>query len=489
MPVRYTRSPLILALMAATALAGCEVGPNYHRPPVTTPTQFKEADGWTPAAPADGVDRGDWWSMFNDAELNTLEQKVAVSNQNLAAAEAAYRQARALVAEDRAALFPTVDLTGSANGSGSHQTIAAIPAGQPGGPTTAQTVGVTTHNYQATIGATWAPDVWGKIRRTIEGAKANAQASAADIANAKLSAQSELATDYFQLRLADGEKALLTATLQGYQKSLDITQNKYKAGVAAKSDVLQAETTLDNAKASLIDLDVQRTANEHAIAVLTGQPPADLTIAPIPGWTPQIPTTPEAVPSQLLQRRPDIAASERLAANASAQIGVQVAGYYPDINLTASYGFASSALSTLLKSSSSLWSAGANATQLVFDAGATHARVSGAKAGYDQAVAQYRQTVLTAFQQVEDALSADRVYQNEITPRTSASQAADQAEQIFMNQYRAGQVDYTSVVTAEATALSARQTLLTLQVQRMTNEVSLIEALGGGWTTGQLPKD
>jgi len=489
MPVRHLRYALALALVGATALSGCEVGPNYHRPPVTTPTQFKEAEGWTPAAPADAVDRGDWWSIFGDDQLNALEQKVAVSNQNLAAAEAAYRQAHALVAEDRAALFPTVDLTGSANGSGSHETIAAIPAGQPGGPAAAHAIGVTTHSYQAAVGATWAPDVWGKIRRTIEGAKANAQASAADLANARLSAQSELATDYFQLRLADGEKALLTATLDGYAKSLQITQNKYNAGVAAKSDVLQAQTTLNNAKASLIDLDVQRTADEHAIAVLTGQAPADLTIAPIAGWTPQIPTTPELVPSQLLQRRPDIAASERLAANASAQIGVQVAGYYPDINLTASYGFASSALSTLFKSSSSLWSAGANATQLVFDAGATHARVSGAKAAYDQAVAQYRQTVLTAFQQVEDALSADRVYQSEITPRAAASQEADQAEQILMNQYRAGQVDYTSVVTAEATALNARQTLLTLQVQRMTNEVSLIEALGGGWSAQQLPKD
>ncbi len=479
MPARHLRSRLTLVLAATTGLAGCAVGPNYHRPPVTTPAQFKEAEGWTPAAPADAADRGDWWTIFNDPQLDALEQKVAVSNQTLAADEAAYRQARALVAEDRASLFPTLDLTGAASGSQSH-----ISANT--GLTTK--TAVTSHSYQATIGATWAPDLWGKIRRTIEGAKASAQASAADLANAKLSLQSELATDYFQLRLADGEKALLTTTLQGYAKSLQITQNKYNAGVSAKSDVLQAQTTLDNAKASLIDLDVQRTANEHAIAVLTGAAPADLTIAPIAGWAPRVPETPTLVPSVVLQRRPDIAAVEQLAANANAQIGVQVAGYYPDITLTPSYGFASSALSTLFKSSSSLWSAGANATQLVFDAGATHARVSGAKAAYDQAVASYRQTVLTAFQQVEDALAADRVYQNEIIPRAAASQEADQAEQILVNQYRAGQVDYTSVVTAEATALSARQTLLTLQVQRMTNEISLIEALGGGWSTRQLPK-
>jgi NodT family efflux transporter outer membrane factor (OMF) lipoprotein len=479
MPVRHTRSSLTLALAATTALAGCAVGPNYHRPPVTTPTQFKEAQGWTPVAPADGVDRGDWWSIFGDPQLDALEQKVAVSNQNLAAAEAAYRQARDLVAEDRAGLFPTVDLTAAANQSGQRAAIA------PGGPK----VATSAKTYQASLGASWAPDVWGRIRRTVEGARASAQASAADLANARLSAQSELAADYFQLRLADGEKALLTATLDGYAKSLQITQNKYNAGVAAKSDVLQAQTTLDNAKASLIDLDVQRTANEHAIAVLIGSAPADLTIAPVAGWTPQIPTTPIVVPSVLLQRRPDIASAERLAANANAQIGVQTAGYYPDINLTASYGFASTALAGLFKSSNSLWSLGASATQLVFDAGATRARVAGAKAGYDQAVAQYRQTVLTAFQQVEDGLSADRVYQNELAPRTAASREADQAEQILMNQYRAGQVDYTSVVTAEATALSARQTLLNLQVQRMTNEISLIEALGGGWSAAQLPKD
>jgi NodT family efflux transporter outer membrane factor (OMF) lipoprotein len=495
MPARAFRPALAVTLAATTALSACAVGPNYHRASVTTPTAFKEVAGWTPAIPADGVDRGDWWSVFNDPILDGLEAKVAISNQNLAAAEASYRQAHAMVAEDRAALFPTVDLNGSANASGQHVLIAATPAipaspGVPAQPAVpSHIISTSTRSYQASVGATWAPDLWGKIRRTVEGAKANAQASAADLANAKLSAQSELATDYLQLRLADADKKLLTATLDGYAKSLQITQNKYAAGVAAKSDVLQAQTTLDNAKASLVDLDIQRTQNEHAIAVLIGQAPADLTIAPLAEWAPQIPTTPELTPSVLLQRRPDIAAAERLMQNANAQIGVQTAGYFPDINLSASYGFASNALSALFKSSSSMWSLGATGTQVLFDAGATHARVAEAKAGYDQTVAQYRQTVLTAFQQVEDALAADRVYQIEIQPRMAASAEADQAEQILLNQYRVGQVDYTSVVTAEATALSARQTLLALQVQRMTNQVSLIEALGGGWTTAQLPKD
>jgi len=482
MPVRHLRYALALALVGATALSGCEVGPNYHRPPVTTPTQFKEAEGWTPAAPADAVDRGDWWSIFGDDQLNALEQKVAVSNQNLAAAEAAYRQAHALVAEDRAALFPTVDLTGSANGSGSHETIAAIPAGQPGGPAAAHAIGVTTHSYQAAVGATWAPDVWGKIRRTIEGAKANAQASAADLANARLSAQSELATDYFQLRLADGEKALLTATLDGYAKSLQITQNKYNAGVAAKSDVLQAQTQLTGAQSSLTGVETTRDQAEHAIAVLVGVAPADLTIDPDPTWSPQPPPTPEALPSTLLQRRPDIAAAERNVAAANAQIGVQTAGFFPDLTLSGSYGFASSALGSLFKSSNALWSYGGDVAETVFNAGATAAQVRGAKAAYDQSVANYRQTVLTAFQQVEDDLAAARVLQNQQVYAQASSADADQAETILLNEYKAGTVAYTSVVTAQATALQARQSLLTIEGQRITNSVALIEALGGGWS-------
>lgn len=489
MSVRSPRPALALTLLAASSLAACAVGPTYHRPAAATPTAFKETEGWTPAIPEDQVDRGDWWTVFNDLVLNDLEQKVAISNQNLAEAEAAYRQAHALVVEDRAAYFPAIDLTAGTDKS--HAGGGNSGSGQTTTSTGATVVGSrssTTTTYQAQLGATWEPDVWGRIRRTVEGAKASAQASAADIANAKLSAQSELAADYLQLRLADAEKALLGETVDAYARALQITQNKYAAGVAARSDVLQAQTSLDGAKASLIDLDITRTQNEHAIAVLTGQPPADLTIAAIPSWTPQAPTTPEIVPSVLLQRRPDIAAAERLAASANAQIGVQAAGYFPTIDLSASYGFESAALGSLFKASDALWSLGGDATQLVFDGGATHAKVVGARAAYDQAVATYRQTVLTAFQQVEDALSADRVLQNEQPARLAASQEADQAEQILLNEYRAGTVDYTSVVTAEATALANRQTLLSLEVQRMTTQVTLIEALGGGWSTGELPK-
>jgi NodT family efflux transporter outer membrane factor (OMF) lipoprotein len=466
------------ALLAACALTACEVGPNYVRPTVETPPAFKEAAGWTPAVPADTLDRGDWWSVFADPTLDGLERKVEISNQNLAASEAAYRQARALVAGDQATLFPTVNLTGSATQSGRNGAAAAAPGGIGGG---------TASSYQVNLGASWAPDVWGRIRRTIEGAKAQAQASAADLANARLSAQSSLAADYFQLRLADADKALLLATADAYTTALKITTNQYNAGTVAKSDVLQAQTQMTNVQASIVDLDRQRTASEHAIAVLIGQPPVNLTIAADPNWRPSPPATPIDLPSTLLQRRPDIASAERAAASANAQIGVQTAAYFPSLNLSASYGFASSALGTLFNSSNALWSLGANAAQTVFDAGAISARVRGARAARDQSVAQYRQTVLSAFQQVEDDLAAARVLQVEEPLRLQASQSANQAEQISLNQYKAGTVAYTSVVTTEASALSARETLLTLQVQRITTAVSLIEALGGGWSTKQLP--
>jgi NodT family efflux transporter outer membrane factor (OMF) lipoprotein len=484
-PLRPARaSARIAGLLAASMLAGCLVGPNYKRPPVETPPAFKEAQGWTPAQPADGLDRGDWWTIFNDPLLNSLEAKVEVSNQNLAAALAAYEQAHAVVAADQAQLFPTVDLTGSATES---------KQGGRGGSTVTPTGQIVqgskaVSTYQLELGASWAPDVWGKVRRQIEGAKASAQASAADLANARLSAQSTLAVDYLELRLLDAQKAVLQSTADADAKALNVVSNQYHAGTVARSDELQAETALYNAQASLVDLDTQRTASEHAIAVLTGVPPADLTIAPDPGWAPSVPETPVALPSTLLERRPDVAAAERLAQAANAQIGVQTAGYFPNITLSGNYGFASSALSGLLNASNSMWSIGANAVETVFNAGQTTALVREAKASRDEAFATYRQTVLTAFQQVEDDLSAARVLQTEEPLRLGASQAADQGETVALNEYRAGTVDYTTVVTAQNAALNARETLLNLRVQRMTTAVSLIEALGGGWSAGQLPK-
>jgi NodT family efflux transporter outer membrane factor (OMF) lipoprotein len=472
----------VCTVAACVLLSACAVGPNYKRPPVETPPSFKETEGWTPARPSDDADRGAWWSVFADPTLDDLERRIEISNQNLAASEAAYRQARALVAEQRAGLFPTVDLTGSATrskrGSGGVTTTAGgvvAPAGRAA------------NSYQVVLGGSWAPDLWGKIRRGIEGAKASAQASAADLANARLSAQSELAADYIQLRLADAQKDILQQTADGYARSLQITRNRYSAGVAAKSDVLQAQTQLVNAQASLVDMDRQRTQSEHAIAVLIGRPPADLTIPVLAGWGPTPPPTPVETPSTLLQRRPDVAAAERRAAAASAQIGVQVAAYFPSLTLSATGDTASTMLETLFNTSNGGWSIGANVAQTVFDAGAISSRVRESRAAYDQAVAQYRQTVLAAFGQVEDDLAAARVLQAEAVFRDQAVQSANEAEQIALNQYRAGQIVYTDVVVAQATALAARQALLTIQTQRITTAISLIEALGGGWTPPDRP--
>ena len=469
-------------LLAGAALGGCLVGPNYHRPSVATPPAFKEAEGWTPASPADDIDKGAWWSVFDDPVLDGLERKVEVSNQTLAAAEAAYREARAIVAEDRAQLFPTVALDASANaaGGGKGASGAASAAGStPGGGSS------TTHEFQVGGTASWAPDLWGKIRRTIEGAKATAQASAADVANARLTAQSELAVDYFQLRMTDADKALLQETVAGYQRALTVTQNKYNVGVAARSDVLTAQTQVTNAQASLVDLDRQRTAAEHAIAVLTGHPPAELTIDPV-AWAPGVPVTPVEVPSTLLQRRPDVAAAERSAKAANAQIGVAVSAYYPNLALSADGGVASTALGSLFRASSTFWSVGADVTETVLDFGLRKAQVAQARAAYDQAVAQYRQTVLTAFQNVEDALAAARVLQTEQGLTAEAAGEATQNAAITLNEYKAGTVDYTTVATAQATALNARQQLINVQAERMTESVDLIQALGGGWSAAEL---
>ena len=485
MTLRAARSS---TLLAASLLASCAVGPNYVRPNVATPPAYKEAAGWVVAQPNDAAPRGDWWTMFNDPVLNQLESQVEVSNQNLAAAEAAYRQARAAVAEQRAALFPTVDLTGSAQRSKSGNVVTFPTTTSNGGTGTGSTTSVSSgarNSFQLAVGASWEPDLWGQIRRQIEAAGAQAQASAADLANARLSAQSTLAVDYISLRADDELKRLLDLTVAGYQRSLKIAQNQYNAGITAKSDLLSAQSQLASTQAQDADIASNRAQMEHAIAVLIGKPPAELTIAPATSWTLTTPDVPVAMPSLLLQRRPDVAASERLVAAANAQIGVQEAAYFPTVSLSGQYGVQSSAISSLFNASSTFWSLGANVAETLLDFGARHARVQEAKAAYDQAVAQYRQTVLAAFQEVEDDLAADRVLGQEIPYRLQASQAADQAEQIAINQYRAGTTDYTTVVVAQATALSARQSLLTAQSSRAAAATQLVAALGGGWDVTQ----
>ena len=461
--------PHLLALAACACLAsGCAVGPAYQRPSAVQPAQFKEAQGWLPAAPADTLERGPWWTLFGDPVLSELAAGVDVSNQNVAAAVASYAQARALVREQRAALFPSVSLTGGVARSGGGAGNTSVAGG----------------NDRLGLGASWEPDVWGSLRAGVNGANANAQASAADLAAARLSAQGELATDYFSLRQTDAQKVLLDTTIEGYQRVLLITQNRFDAGIAAKSDLLQAQTQLASTQSDAVTLVRQRAQLEHAIALLLGKAPADFALAAAP-WVVQVPDIPVGLPSELLQRRPDIAGAERRVAAANEQIGIARAGYFPSLSLTGSYGFGASTLADLFKASSSLWSLGVSAAQTVFDAGATSARVEDARAGQQLAVAHYRQTVLTAFGAVEDQLSATHALILQQVFLKTASEAADQVEVQLLNRYRAGQVSYTDVVTAQATALTARRALVQLQSDRQTTAVALIQALGGGWNVAQ----
>ncbi|MDB5761666.1 MAG: efflux system, outer rane lipoprotein NodT family [Herminiimonas sp.] len=472
--MRLSLTTHILAVAAFASLAGgCAVGPEYKRPSAATPGAYKEAQGWVPAVPADSLDRGSWWTLFDDPMLNELASRIEVSNQNVAAATAAYAQARALVREQRASLFPVVTLNGGANRSGS------------GTGSTSGTSGTRTgSNYQLSIGGTWEPDVWGRLGRAVDSASASAQASAADLAAARLSAQGELAVNYFSLRQTDAQQALLGSTIAGYRRTLQITQNRYAAGIAAKVDVLQAQTQLANAQAEEVGLARQRAQLEHAIAVLVGQAPGDFSLASAP-WKAAVPEVPVGVPSTLLQRRPDIASAERRVAVANEQIGIAQSAYYPSLSLNASTGSSASSVADLFGASSSFWSIGLSAAQAIFNAGATSARVSGAQAAHEQAVARYRQTVLTAFQDVEDQLAATRVLAQQLELRRQASQAADEAEAQVLNRYRAGQVSYTDVVTAQATALTARRALVQLQADRQTTSVALIQSLGGGWRNAQ----
>jgi NodT family efflux transporter outer membrane factor (OMF) lipoprotein len=442
-------------------LAGCATGPAYHTPSAPLSAEFKEAQGWQPAAPADLLEKGPWWELFGDATLNELARQVEVNNQNVAAAAARYAQARAMVAEQRAALFPVVTLDASANRAG-------------GGGTR------TGNQYRVNIGASWEPDVWGRLRAGVGSAQASAQASAADLAAARLAAQGELAINYIGLRLADAQLDLLAETVEAYQRVLQIAQNRVNAGIAPTSDLLQAKTQLANASADRLAMQRQRAQLEHALAILLGRAPADFTLTPAP-WTLQVPDIPVGLPSTLLERRPDIAAAERRVAAANAQIGIARSAYFPSLSLGGNYGVAGSQLGGLFSASSTLWSLGLSAAQAVFNAGATGARVDQASAARDVAVAGYRQTVLGALADVEDQLAASKVLAQQQSLRATAAASAGQAEQQMLNRYRAGQVSYTEVVTAQVSALSARRSLLQAQADRQSTAVALVQALGGGW--------
>jgi len=494
MTIRFRPRPsgLLAALLGPVLLSGCLVGPDYERPDTPKSDSFKEAqDGWKAATPEDEADRGKWWSIYQDPVLDGLESQIEISNQTLKAAEAAFSQASAIVAETQAGLFPTLSVnangTRSGRGPGSGKGGSAVVSGGQviGGGSGGG--GSAANQLNANAEVSWTLDLWGKIRREVEGDVATVQASAADIANAKLSAQATLASDYFQLRVQDDLKRLFDDTVDAFNRSYQITLNQYKAGTAAKSDVITALTQLQSAQSQQIAVGVQRAQLEHAIAVLIGKPPADFSIEPTK-LAEGIPVTPAGLPSTLLERRPDIAASERTMAAANAQIGVAVAAYYPDLTLSGSYGFTASTLPMLFRASSAIWSFGSTAAETVFDWGARDAAVQAARATYQQDVANYRQTVLSAFQQVEDELAALRILKEQAAVEDSTVSSAKEAVKLTLNEYKAGTVAFTTVVTAQATALSEEENALNIRSSRLVASVTLIEALGGGWRADDLPK-
>jgi len=474
---------LVTAMIAglATLLASCALGPNYARPGIETPAAYKEAQDWKTAEPRDNESRGNWWVVFNDAQLDALLGQVEVSNQTIKAAEARVREARALTQQAQAAYFPIVTGNASATRSGGRGGI-----GNSGGIGSSQSGGGASNNFNVALDVNWELDLWGRVRRTVEAGEATAQASVADLEAAKLSAQAQLAEDYFLLRAQDAQIRLLTDTVDAYQKSLQLTRNQYAVGVAARADVAQAETQLKSTQAQALDAGVQRAQLEHAIAVLLGKAPADFSIAPEVVAT-TFPPIPPELPSALLERRPDIAAAERRAAAANAQIGVAEAAFFPSLTLSATGGFQSSVLSQLFSAPSRYWSLGPALAQTIFDAGLRRAQSAQAIATYYENVANYRQTVLAGFQEVEDNLAALRILEQEAAVQDEAVKSARESLTITLNQYRAGTANYLAVVVAQATALSNERAALTILGRRQTASVTLIKALGGSWSAAQLP--
>jgi NodT family efflux transporter outer membrane factor (OMF) lipoprotein len=481
---RRRASRVALAMAVMSALSGCAAGPNYVRPPVITPATYKEDQGWKVAEPRDITLRGAWWEVFGDPTLSDLVVRVDPANQTLAVAEATYRQARALVREARAAYFPVVTIGAGYTRLRPSSTV--ISSGSLAGSTATGGSKGSSNFFQLPIDITWEPDFWGKVRRSVEGNQASAQASAGDLENARLSLQAELAQDYFQMRTLDAQKRLLDETVAAFEKSLELTRTRYRGGVASQVDIVQAETQLDTTRAQAIDVGVQRAQFEHAIAVLIGQPASTFALPPSPLVTPP-PSIPAGVPSALLERRPDIAAAERRMAAANAQVGVALAAFYPTITLSASAGFESSGIVQWLTWPSRFWSVGPAISETVIDGGLRRAQTDVARAVYDSTTATYRQTVLTAFQTVEDQLAALRILESEAAVQENAVRSADRSVALTTSQYRAGIVSYLNVITTQTIALANAVTAVQILGRRLTATVLLIEALGGGWNANELP--
>jgi NodT family efflux transporter outer membrane factor (OMF) lipoprotein len=489
MKMKIDCKPLTKPLAAAIALllSGCMVGPNYQRPQVSVPATYHELPGWTQAEPAaaDGP-KGEWWTAFNDPLINELEPQVAVSNQTVRQDYANYQEALAEVKIARSGLFPTIGVTGSATRARSATGSSSLAASRSFG-TNIQPV---SNSGSLEGNVSWAPDLWGSVRRTIEENSATAQASEATLANATLSEQVTLATTIIQLRTSDANIALLQDTVKAYQHFLEVVSNQDKYGTIAPSDVITARTQLENAQSSLIALGVSRAQFAHAIAVLVGKNPEDLDI-PFNPTLPALPSIPVGVPSTLLQRRPDIAIAERQMAAENATIGIAVAAYYPTVSLSALDGFTQSPLGGLLHVANYVWSLGGSATETIFDGGERSGQVAAAKAAYQAAVANYRGTVLTAFEDVENDLSGLRILAEQGNTLESAVRDATRGTEIAFNEYQAGTVDYTTVATAQATQLTSQQTALNVQETRLIDAASLFGDLGGGWSDSELhdPRD
>ena len=468
---------MVLLAIAVFQLTGCTVGPKYQRPAAEVPPAYKEVGDWKPAQPNDQNLGGNWWELFQDSQLNVLEAQVNVSNQNLKAAEAQYTQARALLRYQRAAYFPTITGGASAtrNRISNHR------------PASVVANGITYNDYQIPFELSYQIDLWGRVRRTVESYREQAQASAADLAAVNLSMHAQLALDYFQARMLDAEEQLLNSTVTQYEHALELIESRFAGGIASDVEVQQAETQLETTRAQAIDVGVARAQYEHAVAVLIGKPPASFSLASLPLTAPP-PPIPVGLPSDLLERRPDIAAAERLMASANAQIGVAKAAYYPLLNLAAAGGFESGSITTLISGPSIFWSAGPSAVLTLFDVGRRRAASDQAVAAYDQAVANYRQTVLTGFQQVEDSIAALRILEHEAQVQDKAVTAAQKYLELAVTRYKGGVTSYLEVTTAQSAALSDEVTAVNILGRRMVDAVTLVQALGGGWDRSALPE-
>jgi NodT family efflux transporter outer membrane factor (OMF) lipoprotein len=469
----------VISLATVLIFSGCAVGPKYQRPPVEVPPAYKEAGNWKTAQPNELSLRGNWWEIFQDTQLNALEQQVNISNQNLKAAQAQYTQARALVRYNRADYFPTV-------ADGASATRTRISSNNA--PLNAISNETTNNDFQLPVELSYEVDAWGRVRKNVESFREQAQASAADLATVNLSVHAQLALFYFQARSLDAQEQLLNSTVQYYEQALQLNQSRFQGGVGSDVVVDLAKTQIDTTRAQAIDVGVARAQFEHAVAVLIGKPPASFNLPPLPLQAPP-PAIPAGVPSELLERRPDIASTERQMAAANARIGVAKAAYYPLLNLTAAGGFESGAITTLLQGPSGLWALGASAFQTVFDGGRRRAASDEAIAAYDQTVASYRETVLTSFQQVEDNLAALRILEKEAQTQNEAVLAAQKSLDLSIQRYKGGVTSYLEVTVAQSAALSNEATAVNILGRRMVAAVQLIQALGGGWDSSSLPQN